>query len=168
VVSHVPSQVVCWLQFFVASQVLGVNLLREDTVRKKYPESYTDCGTEEDERCPTGYPGAQPGSEAYNEVMKFTSAVLMFGKSARKKNAESRDKKIEAATGGQQAAPGGQQNDYKCPLGNYAEATAPKPSKAVPDITLLSKTGKRGKRSYNCKGDASMDASPAFTPLTPL
>ena len=98
--------------------------------------------------------------------MKFTSAVLMFGKSARKKNAESRDKKIEAATGGQQAAPGGQQNDYKCPLGNYAEATAPKPSKAVPDIKLLSKTGKRS--SYNCKGDASMDAPPAFTPLTPL
>jgi hypothetical protein len=169
VVSHVPSQVVCWLQFFVASQVLGFNLLREDMVRKKYPESYTDCGTEEDEQCPKGYPGAQKGSKKYNKVMKFTSAVKMFGKSARKMIAKSRDKKTEAAPGGQQAAPGGQQDDYKCPLGNYAEATAPKPSKAhakVSDITLLSKTGKRS--FYNCKGDASMHAPPAFTPLTPL
>ena len=140
---------------FCASQVLGVNLLREDTVRKKYPESYTDCGTNDDEQCPKGYPGAQKGSEEYNEVMKFTSAVKMFGKSARKKIGEVRDKLAAAATGGQK-------NGKECAAGHYAEAAAAKPSKA-PDITLKGK-------GYTCKGGARMHPpSPApghFTTLT--
>jgi hypothetical protein len=144
VVSHVPSQVVCWLQFFVASQVLGVNLLREDTVRKKYPESYTDCGTEEDEQCPTGYPGAQPGSEEYNEVMKFTSAVHMFGKSARKMIAKSRDKKEDD----DKRENDDKENAFKCPLGNYAQFTAPKP----------------GREDYKCKGDPACMLRPLYTP----
>ena len=124
---------------------MGVNLLREDTVRKKYPESYTDCGTKEDEQCPTGYPGALPGSEEYNEVMKLTSAVHWFGKSARKMRAKSHDKKKDDDE---------RENDdaFKCPLGNYVQLTAPKP----------------GREDYKCKGDASMYFSPAFTPLTPL
>ena len=144
VVSHVPSQVVCWLQFFVASQVLGFNLLREDTIRRKYPDSYTDCGTKEDEQCPTGYPGAQPGSEAYNEVMKFTSAVHMFGKSARKMIAKSRDKKEDD----DKRENDDKENAFKCPLGNYAQFTAPKP----------------GREDYKCKGDPACMLRPLYTP----
>jgi len=143
VVSHVPSQVVCWLQFFVASQVLGVNLLREDTIRKKYPESYTDCGTEEDEKCPTGYPGAQPGSKQYKEVMKFTSAVHMFGTSARKMIAKSRDKKKD-----DDKRENDEKNAFKCPLGDYAQLTAPKP----------------GRRDYKCKGEPACMLRPLLHP----
>ena len=135
---------------FCASQVLGVNLLREDTVRKRYPESYKDCGTNDDEQCPEGYPGAQQGSKEWNEVMKFTSAVKMFGKSARKKLGLTRDKKVEAAIG----APS---SGSSCESGFYAEAAAAKPSK-VPDIKL------KGKR-YTCKGGARM-RPPAPTPPT--
>ena len=126
-------------------------------MRKKYPESYTDCGTNDGEQCPKGYPGAQKYSKEWNEVMKFTSAVKMFGKSALKKIRKSRDKKAAVASGGQQ-----KNNNAlvgQCPPGHYAEATAPKPSKAVPDITLKSKTGKL-LGTYNCKGDPSCPPPP--------
>ena len=118
-------------------------------MRKKYPESYTDCGTNDGEQCPKGYPGAQKYSKEWNEVMKFTSAVKMFGKSALKKKGGNRDREIEAATGGQE-------NGKECKPGHYAEAAAAKPSK-VPDITL------KGKR-YNCKGGARMHPPPQRPP----
>ena len=142
------------------SQVLDRNLLREDTIRQKYPESYTDCGTNDDEQCPKGYPGAQKYSEEWNEVMKFTSAVQMFGKSAQAKRSKSLDTKTEAATGGQQEG-------EKCPEGHYAETTAPKPSKAVPDIILKSKTTGKLLGTYNCKGEASMYTAPPYNPPPP-
>ena len=146
------------------SQVLGVNILREDTIRKKYPASYEDCGTNDDEQCPKGYPGAQKGSEEYKKVMKFTSAVKMFGKSALKKIRESRDKKAEVASGGQQKSKNALVG--QCPAGYYAEAAAIKPAR-IPDITLglpdtsiktKIKCAKKilcdGKKlaRYNCKG----------------
>ena len=134
---------------FCASQVLGVNLLREDTVRKKYPKLYTDCGTNDDEQCSDNYEGAQKYSQKWNEVMKFTSAVRMFGKSARKKIGEVRDKLAAAAAGGHESG-------KECTLGQYAETAAAKPGK-VPDITL------EGKR-YNCKGGARMHPPPQRSP----
>ena len=140
---------VCRSQFSVPSQVLGVNLLREDMIRKKYPASYKDCGHNEDEDCPKGYPGAQKYSEEWNEVMKFTSAVQMFGKSAQEKRSKSLDTKTKAATGGQQ-------NDKECAPGDYAEAAAVKPAK-VPDIIL-------GGKRYNCKGGARMHPPPQRPP----
>ena len=152
------------------SQVLSVNILREDTIRKKYPASYEDCGTNDDEQCPKGYPGAQKGSEEYKKVMKFTSAVKMFGKSALKKIRESRDKKAEVASGGQEKSKNAQWNSarkfQRCPAGYYAEAAAIKPAR-IPDITLglpdtsiktKIKCAKKilcdGKKlaRYNCKG----------------
>ena len=142
------------------SQVLSVNILREDTIRKKYPASYEDCGTNDDEQCPKGYPGAQVGTDEYNEVMKFTSAVKMFGKRAQEKRSKSLDTKTEAATGGQQEG-------EKCPEGHYAETTAPKPSKAVPDIILKSKTTGKLLGTYNCKGEASMYTAPPYNPPPP-
>ena len=140
---------VCRSQFSVPSQVLGVNLLREDMIRKKYPASYKDCGHNEDEDCPKGYPGAQKYSEEWNEVMKFTSAVQMFGKSAQEKRSKSLDTKTKAATGGQQ-------NGKECAPGDYAEAAAVKPAK-VPDIIL-------GGKRYNCKGGARMHPPPQRPP----
>ena len=131
------------------SQVLGVNLLREDMIRKKYPASYKDCGHNEDEDCPKGYPGAQKYSEEWNEVMKFTSAVQMFGKSAQEMRSKSLDTKTKAATGGQQ-------NGKECAPGDYAEAAAVKPAK-VPDIIL-------GGKRYNCKGGARMHPPPQRPP----
>ena len=133
-----------------ALQVLGRNLLREDMIRKKYPKLYTDCGESADEQCPDNYPGAKPGSKEWNEVMKFTSAVGMFGRSALKKRRESRKKKDEANKK-DEAATSGQQ---KCASGQYAEAAASKSSR-VPDITLKSKQGKILGR-YNCKGGTAL------------
>ena len=115
----------------VASQLLGVNFLREDTVRKKYPASYTDCGENRDEQCPKNYPGAKAGSEAYNEVMKLTSALKWFGKSALKKIRETLDKRT-----------GGRHNGKECDAGYYAEPAA---SKGSVDIESEGK-------GYNCKG----------------
>ena len=123
-------------------------------IRKKYPESYTDCGESADEQCPDNYPGAKKGSKEWNEVMKFTSAVKLFGKSARKKRRESREKKDEANKK-DEAATGGQQ---KCASGQYAEAAASKSSR-VPDITLKSKQGKVLGR-YNCIGGTACHPSP--------
>ena len=135
-----------------ALQVLGRNLLREDMIRKKYPKLYTDCGESADEQCPDNYPGAKPGSKEWNEVMKFTSAVRMFGKSALKKRRESRKKKDEANKKDEAAtSSSGQQ---KCASGQYAEAAASKSSR-VPDITLKSKQGKILGR-YNCKGGTAL------------
>ena len=125
---------------------MGVKLLLEDTIRKKYPESYTDCGENEDEQCSKRYPGATRGSEAWNEVMKLTSAVKWFGKSALKKIREGLDKKT-----------GGQHNGKECNSGYYAEAAASKPTKAAPDITLKGK-------GYNCKGVARMHPPPLDPP----
>ena len=136
---------------FCASQVLGVNLLREDTVRQDYPELYTDCGTNRDEQCPDNYRGAQKYSKMWNEVMKLTSANKMFGKPAQEKRHEIFDKKTEAAT-----ATGGHESGKECTLGQYAETAAAKPGK-VPDITL------EGKR-YNCKGGARMHPPPQRPP----
>ena len=76
----------------------------------------------------------------------------MFGKSARKKIGEIRDKKTAAATGGQK-------NGKECAAGHYAEAAAAKPSK-VPDITL------KGKR-YTCKGGAARMHPPRPSARTP-
>ena len=123
-------------------------------IRKKYPESYTDCGESADEQCPDNYPGAKSGSKEWNEVMKFTSAVKLFGKSARKKRRESREKKDEANKK-DEAATGGQQ---KCASGQYAE-TATSKSARVPDITLKSKQGKVLGR-YNCIGGTACHPSP--------
>ena len=119
-------------------------------IRKKYPKSYTDCGESADEQCPDNYPGAKQGSKEWNEVMKFTSAVKLFGKSARKKRRESREKKDDANKK-DEAATTGQQ---KCASGQYAETAASKSSR-VPDITLKSKQGKILGR-YNCKGGTAL------------
>ena len=126
------------------AQVLGVNLLREDTVRKKYPASYTDCGENRDEQCPKNYPGATSGSKAYNEVMKLTSALKWFGKSALKKIRETLDKRT-----------GGRNNGNECAVGYYAEAAA---SKGSADIVADGK-------GYNCKGGGrSIPLSPCRAP----
>ena len=135
-------------------------------IRKKYPESYTDCGESADEQCPDNYPGAKPSSKEWNEVMKFTSAVKLFGKSARKKLGLTRDKKVEKKLGEvrdkkdeankkDEAATTGQQ---KCATGQYAETAASKSSR-VPDITLKSKQGKVLGR-YNCIGGTACHPSP--------
>ena len=122
------------------SQVLGVNILREDRIRQAYPESYTDCGTNDDEQCPKGYPGAVTGSKEWNEAMKFTSFVFGVGKEAGKL----------AGKVIRQISSGGE-----CPKGRYAEAAAVKPT--APDITL-------GGKNYNCKGGARMHPPPQRPP----